>query len=188
MPKEQHGSHISPGPAAKHEMLQGTTTLTLTGVLAPIRKQPQQGRCHLRRLYCLSPLPPEQGFLVLSAKEHFRTDRPTSSPRRSIKPKERWRAGKRVQVVSALNAALVRGHWARERGKKVSRGIAALTNPSPFHVVMGHVEFALVGPQANSCTQLNGHAATLAPGTYSGSGLTVFTEEAKGNWTKSVSD
>lgn len=86
-----------------------------------------------------------------------------------------------MQVVSALNVVLAQGHRARERGAKGSRGIAALGNPSPLHVVMGHGKFAVVAPQANPCAQLNRRAAALDPVRYSGSGLVVFTEEAKGN-------
>lgn len=60
------------------------------------------------------------------------------------------------------------------------RGPAALSNPSPSHMVMEHNKFASVAPWSNPCTQLHG-AVTWAPRRYGGSSLAIFTEETKGN-------
>ena len=108
MPKKQQGSHMSPGPPEKREMLQRLKTLQFVGILIPIGKQPHR-EGSIRGVYT-ARLHQEQAFLIFSAKEHFHTYCPTSPPGQSIQAKERWSARNRVQVVSALNRALAQGH------------------------------------------------------------------------------
>lgn len=123
--QEAAGKSHEPWPYSKAWDTPETETLKLNGILTPVRKQPQLGRYHLRRLYCSSRLHPELAFLILSAKDHFHIYHPTSPQRQFIKPKERW---------SIRNRSLAQVHQACERWTGEQRNSCS---PKPVSIPHG---------------------------------------------------
>lgn len=186
MPKKQQGSHTSPGPPVKHAMLQGLKTPKVIGILAPVRKQPQQWRYHLRSLYWYSPS--RASLPHLKRQGTFSHLWPHISPESVNKAKRKVKCQEQGAGCIGPEWGIgpgMSGMWERRAGEQRNS-----CSPKPLSISRrdGAPQVCLGAAQANPCAQLRGRAATSAPGRYSRSGLTVLAEKTKGNWTKSVSD
>lgn len=169
------GKHKSPGSAAKSGMFQGLKTPELIGVLTPISKQPQQGRYRLRRLPCSSPLQASLPFtpsapLLPWARQHSQSKGDMSG------------AGCRLYQPWPQ-------HWSRDirQAREGAREQRNSCSSRPYSIPHGDgaPQVCLGGTSVQSLCPA---ARTQHLWRYGGSGLTVFIEETKSNWTKSVSD
>lgn len=186
--QETEGKPQEPWPSSKAWDAPGSENTEAYWHSHSCKERAPAGKVPPENTILLVSAPPGASFPHLKCQGVFSNLSPRVSPKSVSKAKEKVKCQEQGAGCSSSEWGIgpgTSGTWERRAGEQRNT-----CSPKPISTSCGdgQVKFVSVGSQSNPCAQLHGRAAPSAPGRYGGSGLTVFTKETKGNWTKSVSD